>query len=778
MSRRFVIAVFALFLAFTWSLVQDVPQATAEDEPLGGLYGGDFVVAVPQDALFTLDPTGDPDETSEHIIDLLYDPLARIHPDNLLPIPWVASSWTVDEANGTVLVSLRDDVTWHDGTPVSADDVIYTYSADYSVTKVSDTQVFFNLSASDDGGIFLTKGLTRPLIKNGEADPVEGCGPFLYISHNGTEVVVEAYDGYFDGRPYLDSMTFRKSGRFSDETDETANDIITGGLGLIGWPLSLTESSVLLNITNATIINAVSVVPNPSLTFLYVGINTNTQRSPLNETVMRKAIAMITDKELCLTLEKNTIIADSVINPANSFWLNASVPMYRVKNKVEDGTSKADLDAVKVMLDESGYTDQDSDGFREMPDGREFSFELLYPSSDIEIGKSTIASNLLIRLQLIGLDARGRPMDTWEDLELEVQFGNFDVFMHVLDARRDPSFMREILHSASPENYVGYQNSALDEILEDADAEISMTVRQNLVRDAQGWIAEDNPLIPLLHYEVQEAVNRTTYTGWVNMVEGVYNFWSFRNLHLTQSDPPRVSVIILADQISSGEVLNVRVEVRHPETFEAMEGVYVTVTESLDPDTSYTEYTDGNGSFEFTWTAPVLTEPDTAIFSARAITPGFPEGVAKGEITIHPGAGVLRVEMTINPKRMSSGDTATVSITVRDWETLALVEGAEINLWMSPEGLDGGLSSTSGTTDANGAFQTTFTASVTVDTTFLVIGEVSKTGYSGGGDQTAVLVDRSGGTPPPIPGLDAVSIVLMLIAVTLGYAYMRRPRRN
>ncbi len=134
--------------------------------------------------------------------------------------------------------------------------------------------------------------------------------------------------------------------------------------------------------------------------------------------------------------------------------------------------------------------------------------------------------------------------------------------------------------------------------------------------------------------------------------------------------------------------------------------------------------------------------------------------------------------MTINPKRMSSGDTATVSITVRDWETLALVEGAEINLWMSPEGLEGGLSSTSGTTDANGAFQTTFTASVTVDTTFLVIGEVSKTGYSGGGDQTAVLVDRSGGTPPPIPGLDAVSIVLMLVAVTLGYAYMRRPRRN
>ena len=776
MSRRFVIAVFALFLAFTWSFVQDVPQATAEDGPLGGLYGGDFVVAVPQDAIFTLDPTGDPDETSEHIIDLLYDSLARIHPDTLLPIPWVASSWIVDEANETVLVSMRDDVTWHDGTPVSADDVIYTYTMDYSVTKVSDAQVFFNLSASDDDGKFLSMGLTRPLIKSGDVERVEGCGPFALVSQGSEKVVVEAYDGYFDGRPYLDSVTFQKYERFDHETDETADDMITGGLGLVGWPLSIVESSVLLNVSNSTIINAASVVPNPSLTFLYVGINT--QKFPLNDTVIRKAIAMISDKDLCLTLEKNTIIADSVINPANSFWLNTSVPRYRVKNKVEDGASKADLDAVKVMLDESGYTDQDSDGFRELPNGSDFSFEIIHPSQEIDIAKQGIASNLLGRLQTIGIDARGRAMGTWSELESEIHNGTFDVFMHVLDARRDPSFIRELLHSASPDNHVGYQNPALDGILQGADAEISMTVRQSLVSDAQGWIAEDNPLIPLLHYDVQEAVNKTKYTGWVNMVEGVYNFWSFRSLHLAQSDPPRVSVIILADQISSGESLNVRVEVRHPETFESMEGVFINVTESLDPDMSYAEYTDSNGSFEFIWTAPALTEPDTAVFSARAIMPGFPEGTAEGEITVYPGARTLRVDMSINPKSMPSGDAATITVTVRDLQTLALVEGAEVSLRIKPEGLEGSLGSTSGTTDANGAFQTTFMASVTVDTTFLIIGEVSKTGYSDGGDQTAVLVDRSGGTAPPLPGLDAVSIMLMMIAVTLGYAYVRRPRRN
>jgi hypothetical protein len=237
-------------------------------------------------------------------------------------------------------------------------------------------------------------------------------------------------------------------------------------------------------------------------------------------------------------------------------------------------------------------------------------------------------------------------------------------------------------------------------------------------------------------------------------------------------------MIILADQVSSGEDLNVRVEVNHPETFAPMPGVFASVTESLEPDTSHTGYTDANGAFEFTWTAPTLPEPDTAVFTARAITPGYPEGTAQGEITVAPGARVLRVDMSRNPARISSGETADISITVRDLQTLTPIAGVEINLWISPEGLEGSLGSPSGTTDATGSFQTTFTASVTVDTSFLIVCEASMTGYSDGGDQTSVFVDRSGGEAPALPGLDSVSVVLILVVVTLGYAFVRRTRRD
>jgi peptide/nickel transport system substrate-binding protein len=766
MHRRFVIVVFALFLAFTWSLSEDAPPATAEEEPLGGLYGGDFAVAVPQTAVFSLDPTGSLDETSRRITDMIYDPLARIHPDTLLPVPWVASSWTIDELNETVLVTLRGDVTWHDGTPVDADDVVFTYSGIYPASKISSTEVSFDLSSTDQDGRFFTEGLTLPLIMDGDSNPVEGCGAFTLVSQSGNDVKIEAYDDYFAGRPYIQNLSFTKFPGF----DEAAEAMVTGEIGLIGWPLSTTEAAVFSQIENATIVN---LLTNPSYSFLYVGVNT--EKAPLDDPIIRKAIAMSTDKDLYLSLESNTIIADSVINPANAYWINTSVPRYRVKSKVEDGESKPDLDAVKVMLDEAGYTDQDSDGLREMPNGSDFSLDFLYPSSTFELQKSSIALNLIDKLQRIGVDVRQNITNSWSELYAAVD-SDFDVFMAVLDTRSDPGFIRDILHSSGSDNLVRYNEPAFDQITEAADRAISMTERRDLVMDAQGWIAEENPLMPILHYKVKEVVNKTNYTGWVNMAGGVYNFWSFKNLHLSQGDPLRASVIILADEISSGEELDVRVEVNHPDTFAEMPEVFVTVTDSLTPDTSYTGYTDENGSFEFTWTAPALPEPDTAVFSARAITPGFPEGTAQGEVTVYPGARGLRVLMARNPARIASGETAEISITVRDLQTLEPIEGVDINLLISPAGLEGSLENPSGTTDAAGTFQTTFTASVTVDTSFLIVGEASMIGYSDGGEQTSVFVDRTGGVSPGLPGIDAVSIMLLVVVVTLGYAYVRRTR--
>ncbi|MHA1290185.1 MAG: C1 family peptidase, partial [Candidatus Thorarchaeota archaeon] len=58
---------------------------------------------------------------------LIYDSLARIHPKTFELLPGLAESWSWDEGTKTMTITLRNDVTWHDGEAFTSEDVKYTY---------------------------------------------------------------------------------------------------------------------------------------------------------------------------------------------------------------------------------------------------------------------------------------------------------------------------------------------------------------------------------------------------------------------------------------------------------------------------------------------------------------------------------------------------------------------------------------------------------------------------------------------------------------------------
>ena len=91
---------------------------------LTGAHGGDLRVAL-QD--FTgLDPrtAGDADR---RVLGLLYDSLARVDPESLEAVPWVATDWKWD-GNASILVYVREDLRFSDGTAYDADDVAFSLS--------------------------------------------------------------------------------------------------------------------------------------------------------------------------------------------------------------------------------------------------------------------------------------------------------------------------------------------------------------------------------------------------------------------------------------------------------------------------------------------------------------------------------------------------------------------------------------------------------------------------------------------------------------------------
>ena len=62
----------------------------------------------------------------QHLVDLIFDGLIRYGPDGQ-PQPALASSWDVSEDGRVFTFTLRDDARWHDGRPVTTDDVAFTY---------------------------------------------------------------------------------------------------------------------------------------------------------------------------------------------------------------------------------------------------------------------------------------------------------------------------------------------------------------------------------------------------------------------------------------------------------------------------------------------------------------------------------------------------------------------------------------------------------------------------------------------------------------------------
>jgi peptide/nickel transport system substrate-binding protein len=227
---------FALLIAL---LLSQGPQS------LGGapqpVEGGSYSEAVVGE-IIRLNPLLDFNNQVDRDVDrLLYRGLVRF--DSLgLPQPDLAESWSVS-ADGTLYtVTLRDDAVWHDGTPVTSDDVIYTFSQfqdeDFpgepdivkmwqgiNIIRLDDHTVQFQLpEAFAPFPDYLATGLLPDHLLRGaqiedlvdhpfNLEPV-GTGPFKFerfLLEDGkiTGVVLAAFDDFYGGRPYLDHVEFR-----------------------------------------------------------------------------------------------------------------------------------------------------------------------------------------------------------------------------------------------------------------------------------------------------------------------------------------------------------------------------------------------------------------------------------------------------------------------------------------------------------------------------------------------------------------------------------------
>ena len=460
--------------------------------------------------LFVDPPTMDPhittDATSAQIIVELFGGLVTIDPD-LDIVADLAESWDVSPDGLKYTFHLRTDAKFHDGKPVTADDVLWSleratnpltqspvadqYLGDIvgvkeklrgdadtisGVRVVDDHTVEITIDASKS--YFLAK-LTYPTAfvldaENVEANPRKwfrqpnGTGPFRLSSYQvGESMVLSRNENYHLGPPKLEEVELILSGGTSMLMYEN-DEIHLSGVGLADLDRLLDTSNKL----HPELIQAP-----PSFSVQYIGFNV--AEPPLDDPKFRQALNLAIDKREIATV----VLGDQVV-PATGI-LPPGFPGF------DSNVRGFDFDPVraKQLIQESKYGDD---------------LENLPPITLTTAGSfgAVISLDMEVVLQM------------WEKnlgVEVEIQQTEFATFLKDLNRRRfqmfdigwiadypDPeNFLDILFHSDSSNNHTNYSNPEVDRLLERARTETDETARYQIYHQAEQQILDDAPWVPL-----------------------------------------------------------------------------------------------------------------------------------------------------------------------------------------------------------------------------------------------------------------------------------------
>jgi peptide/nickel transport system substrate-binding protein len=279
--------------------------AAQEGEPVPG---GVLYMSLADDDVQNFDPIVPTDNMSIWTMLLIYDQLIRVAADGVSLEPGLAESWDVSEDALTYTFHLRQ-TNFHDGTPATADDVVYCmnrlvsdetsgwaflYSAVDTVTAQDPQTVVVTLKQvwvpfeSDlalFGASIIPKAAHEAQSEALFQAPI-GTGPFTFDSwEKGTSIRLLKNPNYWDaGKPYLDELNF------SVLTDANARMLqFQGGDLDIATDVPFSQLDSLRNNPDVTLLtDAVA-------RFDYIGIYT--EREPWNDKTLRQAINYAVDKD-------------------------------------------------------------------------------------------------------------------------------------------------------------------------------------------------------------------------------------------------------------------------------------------------------------------------------------------------------------------------------------------------------------------------------------------------------------------------------------------------
>ncbi|MCO5220710.1 MAG: ABC transporter substrate-binding protein [Thermomicrobiales bacterium] len=455
----------------------------------------------------------------------VYSGLIKYDLDGVTPIPDLATEWSTEDAI-TWTFNLRDDVTWHDGTPFTAEDVKFTFDAmldpentvtnrgvlvTLTSTEVVDphtvTLTFSEPVASLPVGLgYLIFILPKHLLDGTDlnnpvdfvANPV-GTGPFMFKEFvSGDPTTVIPNPDYFGQVAQVEAVVFKQV----PDLNTQMLQIRTGELD-VAFP----EVQQLDAIEG---LDTVTVTTSTPIQYFFIGFNN--RRPIFQDKLVRQALAHAVDREAIVeaVIQGNATLATGPINPAIEWAYNPNVTTYDY-----------DEDRARDLLAEAGWT-EGSGGILEK-DGEQLSFTIYSTAGNST--REQINTALQQYFAAVGADAK------LEFLEPNVFDQNmfsfeFDALMHFSQLQPDPDLIN-YYGTDRGNNYFGYSNPEVDELLAQGRATVDQAERAEIYGRFQEILADDLPVIFFYYPHEIDVIN--------NRVEN-YPPLDFRNatLYLNQ----------------------------------------------------------------------------------------------------------------------------------------------------------------------------------------------------------------------------------------------------
>jgi peptide/nickel transport system substrate-binding protein len=346
----------------------------------------------------------------------LFTPLIQYDGD-LEPEPYLAESWDL-HGDTAVTFRLRDDVRWHDGQPVTAHDVEFTFNlgkneeaaspllataflADIASARVIDDRtITFRFARPHAQALedFWWPPLPRHLLQDvAVADlrnapfnrqPV-GSGPFRFGQWRASEqLMLEANPDFpegLGGPPAAERIVFR----VVPEASTLLTELLTGSVH-VNIPL-LPDQVRQVRDNPDTELHSF-----PSRTLYYLGWNN--ARPPFNDANVRRALAHAVNRQEIVEalLYGEGQIATSTVPPWHRLYPEGVEPL------------AFDLERAGQILDQAGWQDRNGDGIRENAAGQRLAFTIL--SSDDALRRSVVEV-LQSQLRRAGADVQIRVME-------------------------------------------------------------------------------------------------------------------------------------------------------------------------------------------------------------------------------------------------------------------------------------------------------------------------------------------------------------------------------